>query len=353
MKQSYGYSGNGDVAQAAGAVGNPQAVIFIAGKDHIDKAAQGLKARFPDAAMIGCVGQCYAGKHVYEDGLLVIGFEGVQAVANVIRDVGTMPLAGIERLMGDVQAVKAGNENTVCVDFTTGNDAQLETTFNIALKEKKIPLVGGTAWEDTVACDGRVYHNACVYLLLKNQEGKIRAYKENLYEAHPGSLRYVASKVDPDKAALYELDGKPVQKVYAETIGYSGSDLAGQTLKYPFGRIIGDDVYLLSIKEAIGKEGFACYKKVNFMDIITIMELKDIDGIVKETLQKIKSDLPQVKGVFTINCLFRHLLFQQEKYEDTYLGNMETAGVHAGMIGLGEHYKTQHVNQTMSGFAFD
>lgn len=353
MRQKYGYSKNSDTAQALREIGDPKAIIFFADKKNVEKAAAEICRAFPGAISIGCVGQSYAGKSVYEDGLLVIGFEDVDAVGGVIENVGTMPLASIEMFKRDVQKIGAGVSNTVCVDFTTGNDAELVTTMNIALQPKGISLVGGTAWEDTVAYNGRVFHNACVYILMRNLTGKIKTYKENLYDVHPDSPRYVATKVDPARCALFELDGKPALKVYEEMLGISRAVPADQTIQNPLGRIIGDEIYLLSLKEAVENFGFTCYKKVNVMDIITVMELKDMDEIVNHTLQEIRADFPGIKGMFSINCIFRHLLFKQKRYEDQYMQSMALMGSHAGMIGLGEHYNTQHVNQTMSGFAFD
>lgn len=352
MKQTYGYSKNSDTEQALKGIGNPKAIIFFVDKANAERSADEIHKRFPDAVSIGCVGESYAGKSAYEDGLLVIGYEGVDAVGGIIENVGTMPLASIEAFKEDVLKIKAGNENTVCVDFTTGNDAELVTTMNIALKPKKISLVGGTAWEDTVAYNGKIYHDACVYMLLRNLGGKIKAYRENLYEIYPDSPRYIATKVDTAKCALYELDGKSVQKAYAEVFGLSGVT-PEQTMQNPLGRIIGDEVYLISLKETAENGGFTCYKKVNAMDIITLMELKDMDEIINDTLKGIHSDFPHIQGMFSINCIFRHLLFQQKHYEDQYLQTMDSLGSHAGLIGLGEHYNTQHVNQTMSGFAFD
>lgn len=353
MKQTYGYSKSGDTAQALKGLGTPKAIIFFVDKNHVESTANEICKMFPDAVSIGCVGQSYAGKNVYEDGLLVIGYEGVDAVGGVIENVGTMPLASIETFKKDVQKIQAGKNDTVCVDFTTGNDAELVTTMNIALLPKGISLVGGTAWEDTVVYNGRIYHNASVYLLLRNLGGKVKAYKENLYGMHPDSARYVATKVDPAQCALYELDGKPAQKVYGEMLGIKGTVSPDQTMQNPLGRIIGDEIYLLSLKEMVGNGGFTCYKKVNAMDIITLMELKDMDGIVRDTVKEIKSDFSHIQGMFSVNCIFRHLLFQQKHFEDQYLQSMDSLGSHVGLIGLGEHYNTQHVNQTMSGFAFD
>ncbi len=143
MKQMYGYSRNGDADEALKGISDPKAVIFISGKEQAESAAAAIEEAFPEAAVIGCVGKSYAGKNVYEDGLLVIGYTGVEAVAGVIENVGSMPLASIEAIKANVKKIQAGKDNTVCVDFATGNDAELVTTMNIALLPKGISLVGG------------------------------------------------------------------------------------------------------------------------------------------------------------------------------------------------------------------
>ena len=353
MKQYYGYSKRGDVAEATAGFSKPKALIYFADGKCFERATAELASAFSGVPSIGCVGLFYCGEDTHEDGLLVIGYEDVEAVGGVIPDVGEMPLASIEDFQAKVQQIRPGNENTVCVDLTTGNDAELVTTMNIALLPKKISLVGGTAWEDTVAYAGSVYHDASVYLLLRNTTGKIRAYKENLYGACPNSGQYVATKVDTKLCALYELDGKPAETVYRDVLGFTGKIPEDISIEHPLGRVIGNEVYLLSLKEQTGNGGFFCYKKVNNLDIITMMELQDMDAIIEETLLNIQKDFPKSNGFFSINCLFRHNLFEKKNYEKTYLKDMEKLGSHAGLIGLGEHFNTQHVNQTMTGFAFD
>ncbi len=56
---------------------------------------------------------------------------------------------------------------------------------------------------------------------------------------------------------------------------------------------------------------------------------------------------------FSINCVFRYLLFSQEHHMEDYLKTMSTLGDHAGLIGFGEHYNQQFVNQTMTCVVFE
>ena len=82
--------------------------------------------------------------------------------------------------------------------------------------------------------------------------------------------------------------------------------------------------------------------------MIYFLETGDIDQIVKGTVAEIRKDFKRVSGIFSINCLFRYLLFQQNHYTGQYFEQIGKLGSHAGLIGLGEHYNGQHTNQTFS-----
>lgn len=354
MKQFVGFSKNGNCKEALDGLVNPVAIVFIAGKECFENAVNEIAARFTGVETIGCVGQSYAKTAVNLEGLTVVGFYGnAKAVGGVIENVGTMPLASIMDFHKNIEKMGTTKNDTVCLDFTCGNDAQLVTTLNIELQKKNISLVGGTAWEDTVSYNGEIYHNSAVYLLLKNLDGKICTYRENLYEAHDSNVRFIATKVDTEKSIIYELNSKPVQKVYMDALGVSEQDIPDQTFINPLGRYIGNELYLISLKSKVASGGIECYKKVNSMDIITIMQLKDYNQITDDTIADMRRDIPNPSGIFTVNCIFRYLLFEQKNFMKTYLDKFDRLGAHAGLIGLGEHYNIQHVNQTMSGFIFE
>ena len=96
-----------------------------------------------------------------------------------------------------------------------------------------------------------------------------------------------------------------------------------------------------------------CYRQVNDSDVLTLLESQDISQVVENTINQIKKDFTHISGVFSINCVFRYLLFTQEHYFDTYLKSMSVLGDHAGLIGYGEHYNQQFVNQTMTCVVFE
>ena len=84
-----------------------------------------------------------------------------------------------------------------------------------------------------------------------------------------------------------------------------------------------------------------------------MLELGDYKAIVKETIETIKRDFPKRSAVFSVNCLFRYLLFNDNHYMNEYLQEMASLGNHVGFVGYGEHYNNRFVNQSMTCVVFE
>ena len=72
-----------------------------------------------------------------------------------------------------------------------------------------------------------------------------------------------------------------------------------------------------------------------------------------KTIADICRDFPKRSAVFSVNCLFRYKLFTEQRYMATYLQEMAKLGSHAGLVGYGEHYNNQFVNQSMTCVVFE
>ena len=129
-------------------------------------------------------------------------------------------------------------------------------------------------------------------------------------------------------------------------------EILTQTFKNPFGKINGDDTCIISIKEVSGNS-LTCFRQVNDSDVLIMLELGDYKAIVKNTIQMIRKDFPKISAVFSVNCLFRYLLFTENHYMQEYLNEMAVLGNHAGLVGYGEHYNNRFVNQSMTCVVFE
>lgn len=351
MKQFFGMSQHGNLKEALRGLTAPQFIMLLSNDRQFEAHVKELQELYPAIPSIGCIGMAYDTR-IVENGVAVIAFsDGVTAAANVLEQVSVMPVKYIERLEQDIKAVNGSQKDTVCIDFCCGNDACVLTTLYTALKRRNISLVGGTGGEGRVSANGRVYKDAVAYGLIRNNNGRVKAYKENIYHKM-GDYRFIASKTDKSKYIIGALNGRPAKEVYSEILHVTDKEILTQTFKNPFGKVNGDDICIISIKEVQGN-ALACFRQVNDSDVLIMLELGDYKQIVKNTIQTIRQDFPRISAVFSVNCLFRYKLFSENQYMSEYLRDMSTLGNHAGFVGYGEHYNNRFVNQSMTCVAFE
>lgn len=351
MKQFFGMSQSGNLHEAVQGLQNPQLIMLLSNAEQFEKHVAELEKLYPKIPSIGCIGMSYAAR-IVEKGVGIIAFtDGITATANVLEEVSTMPVKYIERLQQDVRKVNALPKDTVCIDFCAGNDACVLTTIYSVLGRENISLVGGTGDAGKVSANGKVYQDAVAYALVKNNHGRVKAYKENIYH-QKGNYYFIASKTDKANYIIGELNGRPAKQVYQDILHISEKEITTQTFKNPFGKLNGNDICIISIKEVTGN-ALTCFRQVNDSDVLIMLELDDYRKIVKETIQTIRRDFPHPSAVFSVNCLFRYLLFNDNNYMSDYLREMGALGNHVGFVGYGEHYNNRFVNQSMTCVAFE
>ncbi len=351
MRQFFGMSQSGNLQEAVRGLKSPQLIMLLSNNEQFEGHVKKLEALYPHVPSIGCIGMSYDTK-IVEKGVGIIAFyDGVTVATNVLEEVSLMPVKYIERLKNDVHNINSSNDNTVCIDFCSGNDACVLTTIYSVLRQHHISLVGGTGDGGKVSANGKIYNDAVAYAIVKNNHGRVKAYKENIYH-QLGNYRFIASQTDKVNYKIGQLNGMPAKQVYQNILRISENQIQTQTFKNPFGKINGDDTCIISIKEVSGN-ALTCFRQVNDSDVLIMLQLGDYKEIVRNTIQTIKQDFPKVSAVFSVNCLFRYLLFSENHYMDEYLHEMSALGSHAGLVGYGEHYNNRFVNQSMTCVAFE
>ena len=238
MKQIYRVDKSGNLAQAISEITAPKLLLLMSNNEQFEQHVEELERHFPGVPSIGCIGGSYGGQTVVADnGVAVIAMEGnLSVVTNVLEQASTMPVKYIGRLEEDINKVAASENNTICIDFCSGNDACVLTTIYSVLGKKHISLVGGTGDGGKVSVNGKIYADADAYALIRNNDGKIKVYKENIYKQVP-ACRFIASKTDRSKYLIGELNGRPARKVYQDILNIGDKEMATQTFKNPLGKI--------------------------------------------------------------------------------------------------------------------
>lgn len=351
MRQFFGMSNRGDLSEAVRNLDSPQFIMLLSNNAQFEEHVKALEKLYPGIPSIGCIGMSYDTK-VVENGVGIIAFSGgVSATANVLEQVSVMPVKYINRLEADIRKINGSKQDTVCIDFCSGNDACVLTTLYTSLRGRGIQLVGGTGDGGKVSANGKVYEDSVAYALVRNQNGRVKTYKENIYH-QMGDYRFIASNTDRANYIIGSLNGNPAKQVYQSILHVTDQQILTQTFKNPFGKLNGDDTCIVSIKEVNGNS-LACFRQVNDSDVLVLLELGDYRAIVDKTIADICRDFPKRSAVFSVNCLFRYKLFTEQRYMATYLQEMAKLGSHAGLVGYGEHYNNQFVNQSMTCVVFE
>lgn len=351
MRQFFGMSQSGSLEEAIRGLDHPQFIMLMSNNAQFEVHVRALEKHFPGVPSIGCIGMSYD-VSVVEQGVGIVAFyDGVDAVANVLEQVSTMPVKYIKRLEQDVQRINGTSGDTVCIDFCSGNDACVLTTLNTVLKRRGISLVGGTGDAGKVSANGRIYEDAVAYAIVKNQGGRVKTYKENIYRKYK-NYRFIAADTDKENYVIGTLNGKSAKQVYKSILHVTDEEILTQTFQNPFGKVNGEDVCIISIKEVQG-EALACFRQVNDSDVLILLSLGDYEAVVQQTIDQICRDFPSRSAVFSVNCLFRYKLFCERGYMQTYLHEMSELGSHAGLVGYGEHYNNRFVNQSMTCVVFE
>lgn len=336
----------------------PVLVIFSSPPACMDEVTDGVYRWFSNCDSMGMIG---AGMHdgllTDTDVVLTLVTADAEVRCGVIPDLKACPVHNVHDVEQNLWALDGTETDTVCLEFCTGNEETLVTVLNSVLRYRKISLAGATAHPVDgsalkVACNGRVYEDACVYALIRNTWGRILVLRESAFEK-AGRERYQATEVDSGNHCLKKLDGQRALDVYEAGVGKDGEALARETFRHPLGRIVGDAVFTTDIREIDDNGWIHTYKRISRNDFFYLLKLVDYRKVFRQSCQRIKASLGHIDGVFTLECVSRRRLFEAEDCMDEYLRAYERLGPHSGISTGGEQCGNQHMNNTLVYVVFE
>ena len=344
------------IHEATSELKNPKLILFFSGVDEFQDYAREIKKQFPEAITMGATTfAAFCKDGAFKDTLLVLGFEdGIKCEAGVLEEVDKYPLKYVDRV--EKLAANFHNpQNTVCLEFSSALISCEElvlSTLNSVLAKKKIPVFGGSAGDrgkaekSMISLDGKVYNNACVFLMLENLNGKISFYRENIYK--PTQHYFKSTKVDVRQRIVYEYDHKPAAQVMADALGVTIRDLPNYLDSYPMGHIIGNEMYIVANNAIVNNNAMAYHARIHNNSQIVLLEPDDYKAVIKSTLEKVKRECKKPSLTLMVNCLARSILFEGDGYLNQFATNAgEALGDYVGFAGYGEQLDEEHFNQTM------
>lgn len=344
----------------------PKFVWFTTTVDAFRETTEKMRQRFPRSIVMGTTSiAAFSHEGIFHDTLEVLAIQsGVQCVANVVEETNHCPLKYVGRVQEAVRSLGSrGNGDVICLTATNGLIACEESVLavlNSVLRKENIPVFGGTAGDrglaekTYVSLNGTVYDAACVFVLMRNQGGRIHLYRENIYK--PICEPLTATHVDAFSRKVMAYDGRPAAEMEARMHGMGTSGMNRNFLdSNPVGRIIGKDMYIIANDDLdTDQRTMKYHARIYENDQIVMLQPDDYRQVNRQTIAMIRQDVPHPSLSIMVNCLARTLLFEGEGYADEFFRSMGTAlGSYIGWGGYGEQIYEQHFNQTMIAAVFE
>ena len=350
----------------AGFCENPGTILYFSPLKCFDALTGELRSRFPGTQIIGAsTNYAFCDNRMQQKnpdcGTVIIGFgDSFDCYAGVIEEVCAHPVK-YENRIRECLAKLDTDENTVCLEFTTafyGGEELVLDTFADALRGHDIPVAGSTCgnedWNSItcVSCNGKVYHDACVFMFVHNKEGRVAILKQELYE--PTRKIFTADSVDIKKRIIYELNGKPAAEVLAKELHYELFELPDHFSEYALGRIVGDKTYSTDFVKITREKGLEMFASVFGGTRLCILERGKYNSCLSNLAANIRRSISEPRLVLYVNCMSLTKFYREINWLDIFNMGLGTASEkYAGISGYGEQLGRIHINKTLLAIAFE
>lgn len=334
----------------------PKVILFSSDYENFTWYSLQLSKKYPNTAVIGMSSyMVFSSRGQAHQALTMMALtSGVECSAGVILEISRYPMRYAPQIKDAVMEL-TDTKNCCCIEFTTAGSCCEELvldTFKSVLANENIPVFGASAGSiegiksTLVSLNGKVYKDACVFLLLHNLEGRIRLYCENLFQ--PTKHFFTATSVDCEERAVYEYDGKPAATALANAINVSEEELAQNLLMHPMGRILADDIYITDT-DTVHEDGVITYfTRIYNQTRMVMMEPDDMEQVWNRTAAKVQEEIGKPSFSIVVNCLSRSRYFEHEGKFNAFAKKLKKEyGPYIGVSGFGEQLNFEHLNQTM------
>ncbi|MDO5572824.1 MAG: FIST N-terminal domain-containing protein [bacterium] len=340
----------------------PKLLVFFSDTAHFAYYTEELHKKYPDAEMIGSTAYDMLSSKGHSGAALSVlaVSEGIECTGGIIMDAPRYPgkHTGVIR-----ECVKrlTSTENCCCFEITTAYgycEEIVQDTFRGVLEEMNIPVFGGTAGNagetarSYVSYNGRVYAEACAFMFIRNECGRIRLFSENLFR--PTEQFFSVTDVNCEERTVYEFDGKPAARVIAKALGVSTKELPQLLPSHPLGRLVNGNIYVTGHNEVLPSGALTYYSRIYNHTMMVLLTPGDPFTAQLDTFKRIHDEVKQFRFVLVINCFLRSCMLEQQGVYNEYIEKLQGGlGQYIGFSGNGEQMNFEHLNQTMLVAVFE
>ena len=216
-----------------------------------------------------------------------------------------------------------------------------------------VTFVGGSAGDNLAFQKTHVYagekavSGAAVLCLMRLRSG-FDLLKTQSFRPTPKIL--VANRVDEARRMVFEFNGQPAARAYADAVGArSLADCPQHFMRSPLGLMVKGEPFVRSPQRLEGEAMvFYCHIKEGMG--LTLLESTDIVQDTERALSRRLGELGPVHGVINFHCILRTLELENKHQTEAY-GRIFQQVPTVGFSTYGEQY-IGHINQTSTLLIF-
>ena len=264
--------------------------------------------------------------------------------------------ASEQRIKFDELCSTSNAENTFAVTFIDGlTESEEAVTAALHRGLGGIAHIGGSAADGqnfkktTQMCNGRLYSNAAILILIKSGI-PFQLCTENNFVTTGDKL--VVTEANPDTRTVYEFNAEPAALVYAKAIGVGLEDLGPNCFaSNPVVVKAGGEYHCRAMQRLNSDLSVTFYSAIDNGVVLSIAKTQGMEESMRQCIQRIESEIGAVDMMMGFECILRKIDAQHRNA----IGRVGKLYMENNIVAInvyGEQYQSIHINQTFTGVAF-
>lgn len=336
-------------------------MFFCCTKFDLTALAQELELLFPGACVVGCTTAGEITPRGYRQGTIT-GFslprDQFIVDACLIENLAAFSTTQVQSMMSSLvasvraKAIAPFDENTFALSLLDGLSIKQEEVLQ-ALNDSlaNIPLVGGSAGDDLLFNDTRVYFNGSFYdnaavIILINTPNRFKVMSEHHLVTDIEKL--VVTSANPQERTVYELNAEPAADEYCRVFGLDLEDLCSTKFaQNPLAVQFGDQTFIRAVQKVNADKSLTFFCAVDIGVVLTKMRAEHIDQHVRYMFNEIPNEIGSIQLVIAYDCIHRRIEAEAAGKLDMMSRLYEEYNL-VGFNTYGEQFEDKHVNHTLS-----
>jgi len=174
-----------------------------------------------------------------------------------------------------------------------------------------IPLLGGSAGDDmnfsdtSLILNGKIIDSHTIVIMI-NSNLPTQIFKTDNFI--PTAEKLVVTRSDPEQRIVFELNGAPAARTYADVIGTDPNSLTPQSFaSHPLVMRVGGEFYCRSIQKVNDDNSLSFFCAIDDGIVLTVAEPKGMVRTTQASMEKIKSTLGSIDFILGFDCVLRRI----------------------------------------------